>query len=66
MSHKYNDLWIESAWESFNIALSEHDVALAKEIIADTFDAGFDRAARGMNIMLREQSSKWDYEQVAV
>ena len=60
MSHIYNDQWIESAYESFSIALEEKDVRLAKDIIADTFDAGFDRAARGMNVMLREASSKWD------
>ena len=60
MSHKYNDEWIESACESFAIALSEKDVALAKEIIVDTIDAGFGSTAVQMNKMLREQSSKWD------
>lgn len=59
MSLKYNSHWVESAWEAFNIALSEQDLALAKDIIADTFDAGFDNAARGMNVALREVSSKW-------
>jgi hypothetical protein len=54
MSHKYNDEWIEGAYEAFGCALMEKDVSLAKDIIADTFDAGFDREARAMSKAMRQ------------
>ena len=54
MSDRYNDEWIQGAYEAFGIALMEKDVGLAKDIIADTFDAGFDREARAMTATMRE------------
>lgn len=48
MSHPINDRWLESAYEAFGHALLYKDYKLAKDIVADTFDAGFDSAARAM------------------
>lgn len=59
MSHPYNTLWIESAYENFGQALLEGDIHLAKDIIADTFDAGFAIEARAMaNELRRVETNK--------
>lgn len=38
MSHIENELWLEASRENFNEALSEGNLHLAKEIIADVMD----------------------------
>lgn len=48
MSTKENDLWVEVAYQNFQQAVSEHDYALAKDIIADTEDRGFGELAKMM------------------
>lgn len=54
MSHIENDKWLESALENFQDALDAGNYALVKDIIADTFDAGFSDTARVMTNKLRE------------
>lgn len=53
MSHIENTRWLEAAQENFESAIAGGNLSLAKDIIADTFDAGFATEARAMNIQLR-------------
>lgn len=53
MSHPQNEEWLESAYEGLEHAVLIGDVSGAKEIIADTFDAGFAEQARHMTESLR-------------
>jgi len=53
MSHKQNTEWLEAAQENLNQAIDSGNYALAKDIIADTFDAGFAEEARAMSVQLR-------------
>lgn len=53
MSHPQNEEWLESAHEGLEQAIADGNVALAKDIIADTFDAGFSEEGRFMNRRLR-------------
>lgn len=53
MSHKQNDIWLEAANDAFQDALECGNYALVKDIIADTFDAGFPDVARAMTSKLR-------------
>jgi hypothetical protein len=48
-----NEEWLSAAKENFQSALDAGDVSLAKDIIADTFDAGFPDAARSMAAQLK-------------
>lgn len=54
MSCKQNTEWLEGAQQMFDEAVDMRNVTLAKEIISDTFDAGFIDEARGMALFLRE------------
>lgn len=49
----YNKHWLAAAREHFEVAILENNVHLAKDIIADTFDAGFPEHARVMAMELR-------------
>lgn len=51
---RQNEEWLEAANENFEHALNVYDVSLAKDIIADTFDAGFSERAREMSLELRQ------------
>lgn len=53
-----NEEWIEAAWETLESALADDDIALAKNVIADTIDNGFGDEARLMNRRLREATNK--------
>lgn len=53
MSTIQNDEWAQSAWEHFDEAIAQGNLALCKDIIADTQDAGFLGEARLMNEKLR-------------
>ena len=46
-------LWLDAAYENFGLAMLEGNIALAKDIIADMFDAGFDWEARALSLELR-------------
>lgn len=48
MSHVSNTLWIEAVQDMLGEALASGNYSLAKNIIADTFDAGFISEARAM------------------
>lgn len=50
--------WLSYAFEAFGIAVLMRDYELAKDIIADTFDAGFDQAARSMSWYLRHHHDR--------
>lgn len=39
---KENSLWAEVAFQNLEQAIADHDYALAKDIIANTKDKGFD------------------------
>ena len=54
MSHQANTDWVAGAWESFEIALFQGNYPLAKDIIADTKDAGFGAASLLMEQMLKD------------
>lgn len=54
MSHIGNDKWLEAAQEHFDSAVEAGNLGLAKDIIADTLDAGFADVARSMTAQLRE------------
>jgi hypothetical protein len=54
MSHIQNDKWLEAAHEHFQGAIDQGNYALAKAVIADTFDAGFPNEARQMALELRD------------
>lgn len=59
MSKKYNREWLEAAYDHFGQAVLHGDVHLAKDIIADTFDAGFSFEAQAMaNILRREETQE--------
>lgn len=49
----YNKEWLDAAYDNFEEAILKCDVHLAKDIIADTFDAGFPEQARAMANELR-------------
>ncbi len=53
MSTIQNDIWVEAAYEDFEVALSEGNIAMAKLIIADMFDAGFTDESRTLAKRLR-------------
>lgn len=53
MSTKPNEEWLAAAQENFQGALDEGNYLLAKAVIADTFDRGFQEAARQMTDNLR-------------
>lgn len=57
MSHDNNTRWVEDAYVNFGQALEEENIELAKDIIQDTFDAGFPNDARKMNLELRTLSN---------
>lgn len=59
MSNPWNQQWLEVAKDNFDQAIAEGNIALAKDIIADTIDAGFMPEARQMTQQLR----KVDYYQ---
>lgn len=48
--------WLDAARDNFQTALERSDIAMAKAVIADTFDAGFPTAARVMVIALRNST----------
>lgn len=54
MSHEKNTEWLEGAYENFRDAVEVGNIALAKDIIQDTLDAGFGEDGRKMNLELRE------------
>jgi hypothetical protein len=56
MSHPQNEQWLEAAYEHFTDAVGMGNYALAKDVIADTFDAGFAKEARQISEELREMS----------
>lgn len=49
----HDEEWLEAANDNFENAITMGDVAFAKDVIADTFDAGFPERAREMNLELR-------------
>jgi hypothetical protein len=53
MSCEENTIWLEGAYEMLDGAIEQGNYALAKDIIADTFDKGFAEEARQMNLLLR-------------
>ena len=48
-----NKQWLAAAFDNFEEAILLNDVHLAKDIIADTFDAGFPEQARAMAMTMR-------------
>lgn len=48
-----NEVWLEAAWETFQEAVEKGNYSLAKDVIADTKDAGFENAANTMIEFLR-------------
>jgi hypothetical protein len=48
--------WLEAVKENFDSSLEENNIALCKEIIADTLDAGFQEAAQEMTLKLRQHT----------
>lgn len=58
MTTKQNAEWLEAAKEHFQNAIDNEDVRLAKDIISDTFDAGFPEAAREMTAQLRTATTQ--------
>ncbi len=53
MVYMTNEEWLEAVRDNFDEALQMGDMHLAKDIIADTFDAGFKETARAMSLELR-------------
>lgn len=49
-----NQQWLNAVTDNFETALLQKNLQLAKDIIADTFDAGFPEQARLMALTLRE------------
>lgn len=60
MSNPWNDRWLEVAKDNFDQAIAEGNIALAKDIIADTIDAGFTPEARQMVKQLRADNYQQD------
>lgn len=61
MSLSQNTEWIESAYDMFEQALAIDNIALAKDIITDTFEYGFADESRKMNQELRAWSEVREY-----
>lgn len=54
MSDKGNDIWLESAKETFDEAVDAENWSLARNLIEDVRDEGFKSQARTMEQLLLE------------
>lgn len=62
MVYLTNSSWVIAAQENFEVAIANKDVYLAKDIIADTFDAGYKETAVAMTQELRTMETYiWRY-----
>ena len=53
MSTKENTIWLEAAKENFDQAVAEGRFGLAKDIIEDIRDQGFEKEADSLKLVLQ-------------
>lgn len=58
MSTDANTVWLESAFENFEEALSEQNLTLARDIIADIKDKGFVAEAKELLLKLPQPENE--------
>lgn len=58
MSHKPNQEWLETKYEVFRYAMEQEDWELAKELIDQMFDAGFNDIAVDLGKEMLVKKSK--------
>lgn len=62
MSDKFNDQWLEDAKEHFEQALVDEDLEMARAIVEDCRDAGFDIAADKLEVELNKSQDEYERE----
>lgn len=54
MSNTYNQVWLENAKENFDAAIADGDYAMARAVVEDARDRGFDEEVEQLAAKLKK------------